>query len=137
MGVPGAGPILLGTHVLQYQALSASPARWPPGWLEQPWSNLLCFLTPVKLYSEVCLCICVSALHAKQNFLPASGDTSLAAPSIAAYLPTPTPLFHSLRRRQGMGKCLGCGQQGRESGASESSRSFLFLLFKMEAYEHV
>ncbi|KAL2779279.1 glutamate receptor 1 isoform 6, partial [Daubentonia madagascariensis] len=39
--------------VLQYPSLSASLASWLGGWLEQPWSNLLCFLTPVKLHSEL------------------------------------------------------------------------------------
>lgn len=87
----GAAGILLDTqHVLQYQSLLASPAGWFRGRLELPRSNLLCFLTPVKLHPELCLCTCVCALHAKQNFLPPRRHFPVAQP-VAACLPTPTP----------------------------------------------
>lgn len=90
LGGGGAGGIWLDTHVLQYQSLLASPAGWLRGRLGQPWSNLLCFLTPVKLHPEACLCMCVSAFYT-QNKTSCLGDTSLAAQPVAAYLP-PSPL---------------------------------------------
>lgn len=69
----GAGPVLLGTRVVRWQSLLVSPACWLQGWFKEPWSNLLCFLTPVKLHPEVCLCTCVSDLHlTRKTKLPAS-----------------------------------------------------------------
>lgn len=135
MGVGyGASRILLGTHVPQYQALLASPACRLQGWLEQPWSNLLCFLTPVKLYSEVCLCICVSALHAKQNFLPP--ETLPLKPHLCRLPPHPYPPLSFITEEAGDRDVFGVWSPGggRVGGASESSRSFLVLLFKMVAY---
>lgn len=101
----GASPILLGTHVPQYQALPASPACRLQGWLEQPWSNLLCFLTPVKLYSEVCLCIYVSALHAKQNFLPP--ETLPLKPHLCRLPPHPYPPLSFITEEAGGGRGQG------------------------------
>lgn len=136
VGGCGAGGLLLGTYVRQYQSPLASPVCWLWGWLQHPWSNLLCFLTPVKLHSEVCLYMCVSALDAKQNFLPLG--KLLLQPSLQPPTSPPPPaLFHSLQGRRKPGKCLGCGHLGGEGGASESRRIFLFLSFKMEAYDHV
>lgn len=131
----GAGPILLGTHVLQYQALSASPACQLQGWLEQPWSNLLCFLTPVKLYSEVCVYVLVPYTQNKTSCLRRHFPCS---PVWSRLPPHPHPSLSFISEEEGDREVFGVwSPEGREGGASESSSSHLFLPFKMEAYEHV
>lgn len=106
------------------------------GGLEWSWSNLLCFLTPVKLHPEVCMYLCASALHTK---LPAfRGDTSLVAQPVAFYSPTSHPFsfIHCRGGERGQGSVWGVVIWG-ERGASESIIFLLFLFFKMGAHVHV
>jgi hypothetical protein len=102
----------------------ASPACWLQARLEWPWSNLLCFLTPVKLHSEVYMCTC--ALPHMQNFL----QPSLYQP-VASTSHRPPALFHSLQeRRKRTEKSLGCGHLRGKGGPTESRMTF-FVVFTL------
>lgn len=98
------------------------------GW---PWSNLLCFLTPVKLHPEACVCVCALLLPSTQNSLP-SGDTSLAAQPAVFHLHSSHPLFHSLLERwKGTEKCQ-MWSSGRDGWSLSIQNGFwVFLLLKM------
>lgn len=76
--------------------------------------------------------------HVKQNFLPRLRDTSLAAQPVAAYLLIATPCLSFIAGgEEGDWEVFGVWSSGGKRGALESRRVFLFLVFKMEAYEHV
>lgn len=101
------------------------------GWNSHGVTSLLCFLTPVKLYSEVCVYVLVPYTQNKTSCLRRHFPCS---PGWSRLPPHPHPSLSFISEEEGDREVFGVwSPEGREGGASESSSSHLFLLFKMEA----